>query len=217
VLIYPGELDAAYDEGGIFQLTMHPHVIGYRSRIWVLEEIIRHAKAPRGVFATLPKSSTGRDTTPPEAVGGPTAHRRGVLRSADRAPNAGKSTAQPPLGHKLAILPLSRDDADPRLGIAIEGGSQIVYVDTAGYFCPRRRLDRRWWRRPGRVRRMSDQTVLLVMPPAGSTAIRGGSWDRLASATGVYPRLEQIDLVRRESLLGLADQLVREGGFDRSS
>jgi peptidoglycan-N-acetylglucosamine deacetylase len=32
---------------------MHPHVIGYRSRIWILEEIIRHAKACKGVwFAT---------------------------------------------------------------------------------------------------------------------------------------------------------------------
>src|SRR2546430_3005192 len=51
--IFRREFDAAYDEGGIFQLTMHPHVIGYRSRIWILEEIIRHAKACKGVwFAT---------------------------------------------------------------------------------------------------------------------------------------------------------------------
>jgi peptidoglycan-N-acetylglucosamine deacetylase len=51
--IFRREFDAAYDEGGIFQLTMHPHVIGYRSRIWILDEIIRHAKARKGVwFAT---------------------------------------------------------------------------------------------------------------------------------------------------------------------
>ena len=51
--IFRREFDAAYNEGGIFQLTMHPHVIGYRSRIWILEEIIRHAKARTGVwFAT---------------------------------------------------------------------------------------------------------------------------------------------------------------------
>jgi hypothetical protein len=30
------EFNAAYTEGGIFQLTMHPHVTGYRSRIWTL-------------------------------------------------------------------------------------------------------------------------------------------------------------------------------------
>ena len=43
--IFRRELDAAYQEGGLFQLTMHPHVIGYRSRIWILEEIIRHAQS----------------------------------------------------------------------------------------------------------------------------------------------------------------------------
>ena len=51
--IFRRELDAAYDEGGMFQLTMHPHVISYRSRIWILEEIIRHARSKQRVwFAT---------------------------------------------------------------------------------------------------------------------------------------------------------------------
>jgi peptidoglycan/xylan/chitin deacetylase (PgdA/CDA1 family) len=43
--IFRRELDAAYEEGSVFQLVMHPFVIGYRSRIWILDEIIRHAKA----------------------------------------------------------------------------------------------------------------------------------------------------------------------------
>jgi hypothetical protein len=43
--IFRREFDAAYAEGGIFQLTMHPHVTGYRSRIWIPEEIIRHAQS----------------------------------------------------------------------------------------------------------------------------------------------------------------------------
>ncbi|HYL17772.1 MAG TPA: polysaccharide deacetylase [Burkholderiales bacterium] len=50
--IFRRELDAAYQEGGLFQLTMHPHVIGYRSRIWILEEIIRHAQALDDVWIT---------------------------------------------------------------------------------------------------------------------------------------------------------------------
>ena len=51
--IFRRELDSAYDEGGIFQLTCHPHIIGYRSRIWILDELIRHAKAKKDVwFAT---------------------------------------------------------------------------------------------------------------------------------------------------------------------
>lgn len=51
--IFRRELDAAYEEGGIFQVTMHPHISGYRSRVWILEELIRHAKAKKDVwFAT---------------------------------------------------------------------------------------------------------------------------------------------------------------------
>jgi peptidoglycan/xylan/chitin deacetylase (PgdA/CDA1 family) len=51
--IFRRELEAAHREGGLFQLTMHPHVIGYRSRIWILDELIRHAKSLGGVwFAT---------------------------------------------------------------------------------------------------------------------------------------------------------------------
>jgi peptidoglycan-N-acetylglucosamine deacetylase len=50
--IFRRELDAAYEEGGVFQLTMHPHVIGYRSRIWILEEIIRHAQSLDDVWIT---------------------------------------------------------------------------------------------------------------------------------------------------------------------
>jgi peptidoglycan/xylan/chitin deacetylase (PgdA/CDA1 family) len=51
--IFRRELDGAWQEGGIFQLTCHPHVIGYRSRIFILDELIRHAKAKGGVwFAT---------------------------------------------------------------------------------------------------------------------------------------------------------------------
>ncbi len=51
--IFRREFDAAWEEGGLFQLTCHPHIIGYRSRIWIIEALIEHAKAKRGVwFAT---------------------------------------------------------------------------------------------------------------------------------------------------------------------
>jgi peptidoglycan-N-acetylglucosamine deacetylase len=51
--IFLREFDAAYQAGGLFQLTMHPHIITPRSRIWILEEIIRHAQAKGDVwFAT---------------------------------------------------------------------------------------------------------------------------------------------------------------------
>jgi peptidoglycan/xylan/chitin deacetylase (PgdA/CDA1 family) len=51
--IFRRELDAAYREGGVFQLTMHPHISGYRSRVWILEELIKHARSHKDVwFAT---------------------------------------------------------------------------------------------------------------------------------------------------------------------
>ena len=51
--IFRREFDQAWAEGGLFLLTMHPHVIGYRSRIFILEELIRHMQAQSGVwFAT---------------------------------------------------------------------------------------------------------------------------------------------------------------------
>ncbi|MDO9526354.1 MAG: polysaccharide deacetylase [Gemmobacter sp.] len=43
--IFMREFDGAYEEGGLFLLTMHPHVIGYRSRIFILDALIRHIKS----------------------------------------------------------------------------------------------------------------------------------------------------------------------------
>ena len=51
--IFKREFDGAYEEGGLFLLTNHPHEIGHRSRIWIVEELIRHIQSHEGVwFAT---------------------------------------------------------------------------------------------------------------------------------------------------------------------
>ncbi|GII24076.1 polysaccharide deacetylase family protein [Planosporangium mesophilum] len=51
--IWRDEFDLARAEGGLFQLTMHPHVIGHRSRIAVLTELLDHIAASSDVwFAT---------------------------------------------------------------------------------------------------------------------------------------------------------------------
>jgi peptidoglycan/xylan/chitin deacetylase (PgdA/CDA1 family) len=51
--IFRREFEAAYEEGGIFQLTAHPHIIGHRSRVWIIEELIKLARAKGDVwFAT---------------------------------------------------------------------------------------------------------------------------------------------------------------------
>lgn len=47
------EFDRAYQEGTMFMLTMHPHIIGHRSRIGHLEKFIAYMKSKPGVwFAT---------------------------------------------------------------------------------------------------------------------------------------------------------------------
>ena len=48
--IFKRELDAAWQQRGLFQLVMHPFVIGYRSRIWILERLIEHARAKGDVW-----------------------------------------------------------------------------------------------------------------------------------------------------------------------
>ncbi|MGQ4513110.1 polysaccharide deacetylase family protein [Streptomyces sp. DW26H14] len=50
--IWRDEFDQAYREGGVFQLTMHPHFIGHRSRLVVLAELLDHIAAHPGVWFT---------------------------------------------------------------------------------------------------------------------------------------------------------------------
>jgi peptidoglycan/xylan/chitin deacetylase (PgdA/CDA1 family) len=51
--IWASEFDKAYEEGTLFILTMHPKYIGHRSRIAMLEELIKHMQKRKDVwFAT---------------------------------------------------------------------------------------------------------------------------------------------------------------------
>lgn len=48
--IFRAEFDGAYQEGGLFLLTMHPHVIGHRSRIALLDRLVTYIKSHAGVW-----------------------------------------------------------------------------------------------------------------------------------------------------------------------
>jgi hypothetical protein len=51
--VFTAEFEGAYREGGLFLLTMHPHVIGHRSRIALLDRLVQHMKGFGDVwFAT---------------------------------------------------------------------------------------------------------------------------------------------------------------------
>ena len=132
------------------------------------------------------------------------------------APNAGKSTLLNRLvGRKLAIVtPKAQTTRTRLLGIAIEGQSQLIYVDTPGIFQPRRRLDRAMVAAAWSGAEDADETVLLVDAARGVSGDVGRILDRLAGrGRRSVLALNKIDLVRRDRLLGLAADLAKGGEF----
>lgn len=133
------------------------------------------------------------------------------------APNAGKSTLLNRLvGRKLAIVtPKAQTTRNRLLGIAVVGPAQIVLVDTPGIFAPRRRLDRAMVAAAWSGAQDADETVLLVDAARGVDHDTSRILERLAkSGRKAILALNKIDLVRRDSLLGLAGALSREARFD---
>jgi len=51
--VFKSEFDVAYEERGLYILTMHPHIMGHRSRVALLDRLMQYIKAKPGVwFAT---------------------------------------------------------------------------------------------------------------------------------------------------------------------
>ncbi len=48
--VWIDEFDRAYEEGGMFLLTMHPHISGHGSRMVALEMLVDHIKRKAGVW-----------------------------------------------------------------------------------------------------------------------------------------------------------------------
>src|SRR5215470_1381521 len=91
------------------------------------------------------------------------------------APNAGKSTLVNRLvGTKVSIVTRKvQTTRFPVRGVALEGESQIVLVDTPGIFTPRRRLDRAMVRAAWGGAEDADAVVHLVDAAAEITAADG--------------------------------------------
>jgi GTP-binding protein Era len=132
------------------------------------------------------------------------------------APNAGKSTLLNNLvGSKVSIV--SRKVQTTRTlvrGIAIDGPSQIIFVDTPGIFAPKRRLDRAMvtsaWGGAGDA----DVIALLV-------DVRRGLDEESETIFGKLPDLRRpkvlilnkIDLIERSKLLALTAELTGKAEF----
>jgi GTP-binding protein Era len=147
------------------------------------------------------------------------------------APNAGKSTLVNRLvGTKVSIVTQKvQTTRFPVRGVAIEGDSQMVLVDTPGIFKPRRRLDRAMVRAAWGRAEDADAVVHLVDAHAqievadgrGTAADRKAAGDvgtiveglKSASRRAILA-LNKIDLVRRDRLLALTQALFESGVYD---
>jgi len=147
------------------------------------------------------------------------------------APNAGKSTLVNRLvGSKVSIVTRKvQTTRFPIRGVALEGDAQVVLVDTPGVFKPRRRLDRAMVRAAWAGAEDADAVVHLVDAEA-EVAVREGRatgaqkknaedaamvMDGLkAAGRKAILALNKIDMVKRDTLLAVADGFFHSGAYD---
>lgn len=133
------------------------------------------------------------------------------------APNAGKSTLLNQLvGAKIAIVTPKVQTTRARVtAIAIEGESQVIFVDTPGIFKPSRRLEKAMVDAAWSGAQDADRIVLLIDAVKGLTA----DVERIIAGLEKNQRrahviLNKVDIVKRDSLLGIAKTLSERGIFD---
>jgi GTP-binding protein Era len=127
-------------------------------------------------------------------------------------PNAGKSTLlNRMVGAKVSIVTHKVQTTRARIrGVALEGDSQLVFVDTPGLFQPRRRLDRAMVAAAWGGAADADVIVLMIEAHRGITEGVERILENLSEvATGrtVALAINKIDRVKSEVLLGLTEEM----------
>jgi GTP-binding protein Era len=133
------------------------------------------------------------------------------------APNAGKSTLVNALvGQKVAIVsPKAQTTRTRIMGVAIEGEAQILLLDTPGIFEPKRRLDRAMVAAAWGGAAEADVIALVVDAETGSSRRLETMLGQLeARREAKVLILNKVDLVKKESLLALAQQLGQRLAFE---
>ena len=132
------------------------------------------------------------------------------------APNAGKSTLVNALvGQKVAITSAKAQTTRARmLGIALDGDTQMILVDTPGIFAPKRRLDRAMVSAAWEGAEAADAVLLMVDP----VKQRRHELEPLLEALANRPErkilvLNKVDIVKKEPLLALAQDLTGKVDF----
>jgi GTPase len=134
------------------------------------------------------------------------------------APNAGKSTLVNALvGAKVSIVThKAQTTRTPVRGIALEGQSQIVLVDTPGIFIPKRRLDRAMVETARTEAREADIVVLVADAARGFDDATGPVLDQAAKLTvPLALALNKIDKIQKEKLLVLAGEASKRLKLDQ--
>ncbi len=128
-------------------------------------------------------------------------------------PNAGKSTLlNRMVGAKVSIVTHKVQTTRARIrGVAIEGNSQIVFVDTPGLFRPRRRLDRAMVAAAWGGAADAEIVVLLIEAHRGLTegveTILDALRERITPGQKVALAINKIDRVKSEVLLALTEKM----------
>lgn len=135
------------------------------------------------------------------------------------APNAGKSTLVNALvGAKVTIVSHKVQTTRTLVrGIAMEGGAQIILVDTPGLFSPRRRLDRAMVTAAWSGAADADRVMVLVDAKKGVDEPVEAMFEKLGDVR--QPKdlvLNKVDLVERPKLLDLATDLNGRARFDKT-
>src|SRR6056300_776270 len=136
-------------------------------------------------------------------------------------PNAGKSTLlNRMVGAKVSIVTHKVQTTRARIrGVAMEGDSQIVFVDTPGLFKPRRRLDRAMVAAAWGGAADADIIVLLIEAHRGVTEGVERILENLPEvATGrrVALAINKIDRVKSDVLLALTEKMNAGFPFEKT-
>jgi GTP-binding protein Era len=135
------------------------------------------------------------------------------------APNAGKSTLVNALvGAKVTIVSHKVQTTRALVrGIAMEGASQIILVDTPGLFAPKRRLDRAMVTAAWGGAADADRVIVLIDAKKGIDEAMDAILDKLGDIR--QPKdlvLNKVDLVDRPKLLDLAADINARATFDKT-
>jgi GTP-binding protein Era len=139
------------------------------------------------------------------------------------APNAGKSTLVNRLvGSKVSIVSRKVQTTRMRVrGVAIEGESQIVFVDTPGIFAPKRSLDEAMVEAAWAGAADADLVAVLVDAPdviQSPNGLARKDTDRIVDGLRDAKReailiLNKVDGMQHDRLLPLAEALNKKGKF----